>query len=518
MKTRPVNYLKYAIVVMTIIGIYSCRKTLNELMPNAIDKKVGWAQDYYNNVLQKNEGNQVSYKLANKISAVNEIVSRPNMKSPMWIRARADKTNLFEFVEVPLSYSTKISASVGKASEKANAKVLKASFDRLIIYKDKRGKIDQRIITYVPSEAYLARHNGDISHNKINNLDRDFEGFLQYKKWDGTPLIVLMIKNGKAVKRMVPKSPNGNEAIVTTKGKLMQGPKPGKVLSDGTGGSEGQEGCIDWYWQEYSQMCYYTNPDDTYPAYCDDPVLIYEVYLYTTCPDDPGYEEGLGDFCADPANFNSTLCTGTESPCQQLNNLTGYYIFNNIMLDLRSEALSDHESIWTADFENLIYNSVDGAANSQFVSIGITNPIDMWTHNHFNGGDPMFSDGDILALNVIYTNNKIRDIGTYIHGVTTYQGTEYFLKIENNTLFSSFSSNILGNTSNFEDWSDDYYAMALAGQVYSGLTEVEAFERAFLGAIEGSGLQLYKKNFTTGAYDKMNLNPDGTTSQSNGCN
>jgi hypothetical protein len=315
MNNNPRTYLKYAIIAIAIIGLYSCRKALNDLLPDQpLSKKAAWAQEYYNNVLQRNYGNEVNYKtISNKISAVKELTSRPNMKAPMWVRARADKTDRYEFVEVPLTYTTKISAAVGLLGSKADEKILKASFDRLIIYKDKNGRIDQRIITYTPTAAYLERHNGDISHNKINHLDKDFDGFLRYKKWDGTYLYTLKIKKGKAVRKLVPGTiaGNSNKNLAPGNGKLMQGKTADNVLS--YGGEDGGEGCIDYYYQEYSQMCYYLNPDDSIPISCDLPVLIYEEYMYTICPGDEGYEDDQTDFCLDPANFETSVCSSTTT-------------------------------------------------------------------------------------------------------------------------------------------------------------------------------------------------------------
>lgn len=122
------------------------------------------------------------------------------MKTPMWLRARASKTAIYDFVETPLMYTRKISRSVIKTGEVANEAILKASFDRLVIYKNKKGRINQRIISYVPDAGYLSRHNGDISHNKIENLDKDFDGFLIYSAWDGTVLFRLRVDHGVARK------------------------------------------------------------------------------------------------------------------------------------------------------------------------------------------------------------------------------------------------------------------------------------------------------------------------------
>ncbi len=62
----------------------------------------------------------------------------------------------------------------------SNKLILNAAFETLVIYKDKDGKKDQRIITYIPDLAYLKKHN-NIKHNRIGKLDKDFSGYLEYK-------------------------------------------------------------------------------------------------------------------------------------------------------------------------------------------------------------------------------------------------------------------------------------------------------------------------------------------------
>lgn len=76
--------------------------------------------------------------------------------------------------------------------------VFRGSFNRLLIYKDNTsGKINQKILTYIPDIDYLKAHNNDISGNTINKLDADFSGSIEYSKMDGTPLSLFVIKQDK---------------------------------------------------------------------------------------------------------------------------------------------------------------------------------------------------------------------------------------------------------------------------------------------------------------------------------
>lgn len=145
-----------------------------------------------------------------------------------------------------------------------------------------------------------------------------------------------------------------------------------------------------------------------------------------------------------------------------------------------------------------------GANGQHFVSMGITTPIDRYIHNHFAGGIPNFSDGDIVLLKALYDNNKINNLNVFTLGVTTNQGTEYLLKIDNQNDFSIFMLN-LSNTTYFNTWSDDYFDNGRDYQSINGMSEVNAFEKAFLESIDGHGMKLFKKDFSSGDYNPIKV-------------
>lgn len=234
-------------------------------------------------LLKANYRLNVTASTDKSISVKNKTLT--NAKNLHWEKSVASKTLIYNFVEIPLTYTHKITPTVAivsnpNAKPTPNQKIIDASFDRLVIYKDKRGKINQRIISFIPDEAYLTRHKNNISHNRINKLDKDFDGYLHYKDWDGKVLFVLRIKNGEPVKKYdMRKSKSGNFTppvkANTQSGKLM-------VLPD-----VNDDHCYfvtyDWY-----QDCYYQTPESEFPYWCD-PVVIYNVnYLEIPCNEDDG--------------------------------------------------------------------------------------------------------------------------------------------------------------------------------------------------------------------------------------
>ena len=302
MLKNNVYKIKLFLLLFVVITIFACRKDITNIFDK--DTSTKWAENYFTTVLLVNSGNQVSYAISNKISSLEKIGRKPNMKTPMWVRARADKTNLYEFVEVPLLYTRKIIPIIGKKDEQADLEVLKASFDRLIIYKDKKGNISQRIISFIPDKAYLRRHNGSIGHNNINHLDKDFDGYLIYKTWDDKTVNRLRINNGKATSL--------SKATKQVSLKINSLATIDRTVSERFG-SEGESGCEDWYHFEYEITCTYSG-DNPVPIECDEPFLVSKEWIYTICPDDDPGGGGEPSGCEDPANFNSPECQPTFEP------------------------------------------------------------------------------------------------------------------------------------------------------------------------------------------------------------
>ncbi|WP_316769426.1 hypothetical protein [Pedobacter frigiditerrae] len=278
--------LFFSIALVGIMLIYSCKKDIKHFF-DSDEQGIQWAKDYYETKLQLNQSYRLNLTASSDKSISSKNNALTNEKKPDWKKSKTGTTPYYDFVELPLNYTHKISHTFSvsadiNAKPVPNQKIIDASFDRLVIYKDKKGNIDQRIISFIPDEAYLAKRKNNISHNRIDKLDNDFVGYLHYKDWSGKALFVLRIVNGKPVKRydmlksVTGKIPATNTAK-PTKGKLM-------VVDGGGGGGGNPPGhcyVVSWDWY---QDCYYSTPESENPYYCD-PVVIYNVqYAEIACP------------------------------------------------------------------------------------------------------------------------------------------------------------------------------------------------------------------------------------------
>lgn len=148
---------------------------------------VNAAETYYYTTLIKKPGGNLSVTSPNTGSIISNSAKSgsPNQKYLIFSKAYSSQNDLETFTEVPIKYNQRSSMYISKnsgAGALSNFPVLNASFDRLIIYKYKKtGLITECIVTFIPDSAYLANHHNDISHNHIDKLDADYNGYLYYK-------------------------------------------------------------------------------------------------------------------------------------------------------------------------------------------------------------------------------------------------------------------------------------------------------------------------------------------------
>jgi hypothetical protein len=216
-------------------------------------------------------------------------------------KAYAGSTDSVTFVESPLVYNKRTGMLIQdkQTSEQISPGQLQqfnSSFDRLIIYKNKKtGKIDQQIVSYVPDLAYLQKHNFDASKNRINHLDEDFSGYIIYKSWNEKVLSILRVVNGKGVGRISKPRSTTVANDVQQSNKAVQDKRKAAWV------------CVPQFIYEYTQLCYYSDPEHTQNEQCGPPVLTGMYYAGDNC-----YEDGGSNPCNDPATFNPAC---GHNPC-----------------------------------------------------------------------------------------------------------------------------------------------------------------------------------------------------------
>lgn len=296
MKSSSLFYLfSYALVIILTL-LYACRKDGSSQRERNDNIDIESAKTYYR-TLKAKEGN---IEISRGSSATS---IRPNKKFVMFSRAYVGENQKYSFVEAPLFYTRKPSSLIGtKTPDIANNQLENSSMDRLVIYKSKlTGKIDQKIITYIPDASYLKKHGNDASINYINRLTKDFSGHIVYKNWAGKSLNILKIVNGKATRRHSYNRKN-LENTYLTKDKSNN-----SAMKDLSGQHKLMtNNCVGVYQYDWERDCTYTDPEHPENAVCTEWVLVGTTYLYDICT------EGEDEYrCLDPDNFEPE-CIGED--------------------------------------------------------------------------------------------------------------------------------------------------------------------------------------------------------------
>ncbi|RZL32078.1 MAG: hypothetical protein EOO96_14870, partial [Pedobacter sp.] len=161
-KLRVCFVLTYCLIV-----VYSCKKEIVGQLDNKkqSSEKVNWAIDYYEKNLKEKTDNIV-FLSSGKIANVSDKMSI-NIRTPHWRTAEAGENSFYEFIETDITSSRKTTPTFKVVVDpnqvpQADLEVIGASFDRLLIFKDKNGFVNQRVITYVPDIQYYKKNKGGI--------------------------------------------------------------------------------------------------------------------------------------------------------------------------------------------------------------------------------------------------------------------------------------------------------------------------------------------------------------------
>lgn len=244
------------VVVLSLILLYSCRKNFMEIdsVKSSTQFDVADAKLYLKALIKKDaEANKLARGIAPKT-----IKTGQKIFYPFWDRAiTANYKGKADYVEVPIALANKqISLyhfAKDNIKEKPDGMVVLASFQRLVIYKNRKGQIGQRLLTYIPDKQYVRKHGYEASANSLSQLSRDFFGYIEFKNWSGDIVSVLRIENGKAVRRY--KITKASKEQVLASQHMSVGTK-GKVAAVGATMSFTEEEVCDMEWIPiYDTVC-----------------------------------------------------------------------------------------------------------------------------------------------------------------------------------------------------------------------------------------------------------------------
>lgn len=376
-----------------------------------------------------------------------------------WDRAvTANFKGKVDYVEVPMALSNKqirlYQFSKDNIKEKPDEMVVAASFQRLVVYKDKKGQIGQRLLTYIPDKKYIREHGYEVSKNSLRQISPNFSGYIEYKNWSGDIVSILRIENGKAVRRYkITKA--SKEQILNLQPKAV-GAK-GKVASVDTKTSYTVENCHTEWIPVFDTVCEVNddgNPKDenlnevecTYKQvgeYADWVCTTVEVPDPEPCPWGNCDEENPcpSNDCDTPNPCSDCEQPDTD-PCDKVGAQSNDPNYKNKASDLKGKTSLKYES----GYEEKKNGSYDQLQNSSFDALSAvpTTETKGYIHNHiddFETGEvnadgnsiikkpiKMFSPADVNTLmKLVDENRNSGDFSQYyVSMVTSY--SHYMLK------------------------------------------------------------------------------------------
>lgn len=274
MKSKLLKSIYFLAPIFLFLFIISCNKNHSTQLHPEQELTIVQARSYFNDKYQ--QSTKKSTNLRQRSATSGPIY-------PLWQQATVYSKKDFTYIEIPTIFLVKQSINVSVNSSKAGKMDEKhaptGGIQRLLVYKNKKdGIIKEMFVNYVPDEEYLKSKGYDISDNRLNAIDNNFNGFIVYTGVDHSPLFMLRIEKGEA-KRKIALNKSGNNTARKADNSINT-----------YANYECWEYCTEW-WQE---TCWEVpDPMPGNPSMdCSEPVYLYDICTYECFETEEEYDPG----------------------------------------------------------------------------------------------------------------------------------------------------------------------------------------------------------------------------------
>jgi|GEM_PF-1415791 len=147
-------------------------------------------------------------KLTRSVAKRSNPVLDSTLTELLWSRAYQSEQRGKRYVEVPASTKRKQIAlyrfPADSVKYEPDESVGEWSMQRLLFFKNASGKMEERLLTYIPDKAYLMERKAEMGLNTIRKMQDRFSGYLEYRSIDMEVIRVLRIEDGVVVRSYVP--------------------------------------------------------------------------------------------------------------------------------------------------------------------------------------------------------------------------------------------------------------------------------------------------------------------------
>lgn len=201
----------FAVIAMILL-VQACRKfdftTKESKTP---EFTVAEAKEWYYGVFKKSAGYKqvdLSSPFAPDPDYLLSSNTRTNStffkKYPYWNKAIHYSSGNIQVVEMPVAYEANILVLPGmqKLSAEDRKKVAASSLQKILFIKNANQSVSVRMVTLIPSLAYLKSKDFDISDNTMQNPDKNFDGVVVIRNWQEKIINVIEVKDAKYTRKI----------------------------------------------------------------------------------------------------------------------------------------------------------------------------------------------------------------------------------------------------------------------------------------------------------------------------
>lgn len=195
-KTNPI-----LIALLACVTLFSCKKL--DVNP---EKPLPVAQQNENGI-SVNDGRKY-FQAMSQTGMVARTDGETISFVPQWEKSFSSRNAEHQFIEVPVQNRKKKVVILRERGTPSRPELqIKSAFQTFAIYRDSLNGLQYRLITYVGSEEYLQKRRRDISHNRIGNIDPEFDGYISYANQFGTHLFTLQVRHGVPYRKITAYGP-----------------------------------------------------------------------------------------------------------------------------------------------------------------------------------------------------------------------------------------------------------------------------------------------------------------------
>jgi len=155
-----------------------------------------------------------------------------------------------------------------------------------------------------------------------------------------------------------------------------------------------------------------------------------------------------------PVGGSGTTTPEKPKPCKTIQKVGKNAKTKTLFGDLKTKSTQTDANgkyketgyLLTENNDSVTEQQVNGIPGKNGIDLSISDSIDGFIHNHNPGMTfSVFSSADLASLSWMYKAGKIKDLNSFVFGLVSAKGTQYFITIDDPEALNTFAENFLTN-------------------------------------------------------------------------